>query len=118
MNDINYLSIGNVTTYVNTIILTISGYIFGLLLSYFGNLPFTESQLASVLSTIVFFIFSYYNAKKHNRLFDQDKDIIKIPTHLNDAQLVAIQNFINTQTGEDTIIVNGESCTVTNEGEC
>ena len=111
MNDINYLSIGNVTTYVNTIIITISGYLFGLLVSYFGNLPFTEAQLASALSTIVFFVFSYYNAKKHNTLFDQNKDIIKIPTHLNDAQLVAIQNFINTQTGEDTIIVNGETYT-------
>ena len=72
------ISIGNSTTVINSVILIISGYIFGALAAHFGNLPFTEAQLAEVLGVIVFGAFSYINAKNHNDFWDEDADEIHI----------------------------------------
>ena len=105
MTEKNYLTVGNVTTLINSFIVVIAGYIFGFLVSIFGvGLPITESQLTSLLSAFVFAVFAYINAKDHNNFWDKDEDYIKIPLDLDDAQIKAIENFISYQTGDDIII--------------
>lgn len=91
-----YLTIGNATTVINSLILIVAGYIIGGLASIGFNLPVSQAELASILTAIIFGVFSYINAKKHNNLFDNETDTITIPVNqLNEAEITAIQNFIN-----------------------
>ena len=98
----NYITIGNATTILNTVFLVIAGYVIGFLISIGINLPITDVQLASLLTSFVFLIFGYINAKYHNNIWDKDEDTLNIPTgDLTDAQIQAIQNFINYQTNKE-----------------
>lgn len=96
----NYLNIGNITTIINSIMLIVAGYIIGWLLSLGFNVPVSQAELGALLTSIVFAVFSYINAKKHNNFFNKEEDTIQIPVNLNDAQITAIENFIEYQTGE------------------
>lgn len=92
----NILSIGNSTTIINSIIVIAAGYVFGALMSYFGSLPFTESEFVSLITTLVFALFAYINAKNHNTFWDNEEDTINIPLDsLNEQEVKALQNFIN-----------------------
>lgn len=95
----NYITIGNATTILNTVFVIIAGYVIGFLISIGINLPITDVQLASIFTAICFAVFGYVNAKYHNNFWDKEEDTLNIPlADLTDAQVKAIQNFINYQT--------------------
>lgn len=95
MSNNKFLNIGNITTIINSIMLILAGYIIGWLLSIGFKLPISQAELGSLLTAIVFGLFSYINAKKHNNFWDKDNDVISIPAdELTDAQIRAIENFI------------------------
>lgn len=100
----NFLNIGNITTILNSIFLIILGYIVPYLISLGFNIPWDISVMASFLTAIVLGIFSYFNASRHNNFFDEDTDTVHIPVPLTQAQIDAIQNFINIQTGAEVEI--------------
>lgn len=103
------ISIGNATTVINSVILIISGYIFGALAAHFGNLPFTESQLAEVLGVIVFGAFSYINARWHNTLWDADADAINVDVPGEDED-ETIEDLVDKYQANDTIEVDVDGC--------
>ena len=103
------ISIGNSTTVINSVILIISGYIFGALAAHFGNLPFTEAQLAEGLGVIVFGAFSYINAKNHNDFWDEDADEIHIDVPGEDED-ETIEDLVDKYQANDTIEVDVDGC--------
>ena len=104
----NFLNIGNITTILNSIFLIILGYIVPYLVSLGFNIPWDISVMASFLTAIVLGIFSYFNASRHNNFFDEDTDTVHIPVPLTQAQIDAIQNFINIQTGAEVEIIGDD----------
>ena len=100
----NFLNIGNITTILNSIFLIILGYIVPYLVSLGFNIPWDISVMASFLTAI----FSYFNASRHNNFFDEDNDTVHIPVPLTQAQIDAIQNFINIQTGAEVEIIGDD----------
>ena len=91
----NYLEFKNFSTILNTIIVIICGYLIGLLASFGLALPVTASELAAIVTAIVFGIFGYYNAKHQNDIFDEETDTVYIPVDdLSKNQIDAINNFI------------------------
>lgn len=104
----NFLNIGNITTILNSIFLIILGYIVPYLISLGFNIPWDISVMASFLTAIVLGIFSYFNASRHNNFFDEDTDTVHIPVPLTQAQIDAIQNFINIQTGAEVEIIGDD----------
>ena len=104
----NFLNIGNITTILNSIFLIILGYIVPYLISLGFNIPWDISVMASFLTAIVLGIFSYFNASRHNNFFDEDTDTVHIPVPLTQAQIDAIQNFINIQTGAEVEITGDD----------
>ena len=104
----NFLNIGNITTILNSIFLILLGYIVPYLISLGFNIPWDISVMASFLTAIVLGIFSYFNASRHNNFFDEDTDTVHIPVPLTQAQIDAIQNFINIQTGAEVEIIGDD----------
>ncbi len=100
-------TIGNTTTVINSIILIVAGYIFAGLAARFGNLPFTESQLAEVLGIIVFGVFSYINAKHHNTLWDDEEEVADEPI---DDEEETIEDLVDKYQANDTIEVDVDGC--------
>lgn len=90
------LELRNISTILTSIFLTIFGLIIGYATSRGINLPFNAEIATSITVGAILFVFSYYNAKHHNNLFDKDTDTIYIPVdNLEDAQIQAINEFIN-----------------------
>ena len=106
MTSKNYITIGNITTIVNTIIVVVAGYLFGLLTGFFGSLPFSEAQLAGVISAVVFLIFGYVNAKKHNNFFDKENDQLNVEVDLDGDTVKTIQELIDFYQANNTITVD------------
>lgn len=91
-----YLKFNNVSTILTSIFLTVFGLVLGYATSMGLNLPVTADTLTTIAVGIVMFIFSYYNAKYHNDLFDKSSDTIKIPVKdLSDEQVDLINEIIN-----------------------
>lgn len=112
----NFLNIGNITTILNSIFLIILGYIVPYLVSLGFNIPWDISVMASFLTAIVLGIFSYFNASRHNNFFDEGTDTVHIPVPLTQAQIDAIQNFINIQTGAE-VEITGDDQPETNDAD-
>ena len=112
----NFLNIGNITTILNSIFLILLGYIVPYLISLGFNIPWDISVMASFLTAIVLGIFSYFNASRHNNFFDEDTDTVHIPVPLTQAQIDAIQNFINIQTGAE-VEITGDDQPETNDAD-
>ena len=112
----NFLNIGNITTILNSIFLIILGYIVPYLVSLGFNIPWDISVMASFLTAIVLGIFSYFNASRHNNFFDEDTDTVHIPVPITQAQIDAIQNFINIQTGAE-VEISGDDQPETNDAD-
>lgn len=104
----NYLEFKNVSTILTTIFLALFGALIGYLSSKGINLPVTAETLTTIALTLIFTIFGYYNAKNHNDLFDEENDTVHIPVPLTQAQIDAIQNFINIQTGAEVEITGDD----------
>lgn len=91
--------IGNTTTIITTVSLSLAGLIIGILASKGFKLPIDEQTLAGIIGLIIMFGFSIINAKFHNTFFDGDEDTITINTEgLTSNQIDAIQNFIDNAT--------------------
>jgi len=91
-----YLEFRNISTILTSVLLTVFGLLLGYLASMGLNLPVTADALASITGGIILAVFSWYNAKHHNNLFDEEKDTIYIPIdNLDDDQITAINNYIN-----------------------
>lgn len=104
----NYLEFKNISTILTTIFLALFGALIGYLSSKGINLPVTAETLTSIALAIIFAVFGYYNAKNHNDLFDKENDTAHIPVPLTQAQIDAIQNFINIQTGAEVEIIGDD----------
>lgn len=91
-----YLEFKNISTILTSVFLTIFGLILGYAASQGLNLPFTAETATTVTVGVILAVFSYYNAKHHNNLFDDETDTIYIPIdNLTDGQIESINNFIN-----------------------
>ena len=91
-----YLEFRNISTILTSVLLTLFGLLLGYLSTLGLNLPVTADVLASITGGIILAVFSWYNAKNHNNLFDEEKDTIYIPIdNLDDDQITAINNYIN-----------------------
>lgn len=64
MTDTNY--IGNISTIVKFISMTIAGYLIGVAASQGLNLPIDAAALSQLIGTILFFIIAYVDAKYPN----------------------------------------------------
>ena len=96
MNDKTKIYIGNFTTITNSLILAFAGLIIGVLTAFGLKLPFDEYSLSAIIGLIITTIFGYYNAKYKNTYFDDNTDTLTIDIDgLTEAQVQAIQNFIN-----------------------
>lgn len=92
----NYLEFRNISTILTSIFLSIFGLIIGYASSQGLELPVTAEALTTIAMGLIFAVFSYYNAKNHNNLFDKETDTIYIPLDdLSEGQVTAINNFIN-----------------------
>ena len=92
---IKYLEFKNISTIITSILLTIFGLLLGYLSSMGFNLPVTADVLASICGGVILAVFSYYNAKHHNDLFDEENDTLYIPVdELSESQVKIINNFI------------------------
>jgi len=90
-----YLEFRNISTILTSIFLTIFGLLIGYATSKGLHLPFTAETATTVTVGVILFVFSYFNAKHQNNLFDEETDTIYIPIdNLNDNQITAINNFI------------------------
>ena len=95
--------IGNSTTILTTIFLSIAGLLIGILGAYGIKLPIDQQSLAGVIGLIVMFLFSIVNAKFHNTYFDEDGNLTINVENLTDNQISAIQNFIDNCTAKNTV---------------
>lgn len=59
-------TIGNLTTILKYICMTIAGWAIGVMVSHGLNLPITEAQLSEILFTIIIFILGYLDSKYPN----------------------------------------------------
>lgn len=66
MTEENTNFIGNVSTIIKFIAMTLAGYLLGLAASYGLNLPIDQATLAQLIGTILLFIFAYIDAKNPN----------------------------------------------------
>lgn len=90
-----YLKFKNISTIITSILLTIFGLVLGYLSSIGFNLPVTADMLATVVGGVILGVFSYYNAKNPNTLFDEESDTIYIPVDdLSTIQVKAINNIL------------------------
>lgn len=64
MTETNY--IGNISTIIKFISMTIAGYLIGVAASQGLDLPIDAATLSQLLSTIIFFIIAYIDAKYPN----------------------------------------------------
>lgn len=91
-----YLEFRNISTILTSILLTVFGLLLGYLSTLGLNLPVTADALATLVGGIILAVFSWYNAKHHNNLFNDETDTIYIPIdNLTDNQIQSINNFIN-----------------------
>ena len=91
-----YLEFRNISTILTSVLLTVFGLLLGYLASMGLNLPVTADALASITGGIILAVFSWYNAKHHNNLFNDETETIYIPIdNLTDGQIESINNFIN-----------------------
>ena len=59
-------SIGNLSTIIKFVSMTIAGYLIGALATKGLNLPISEEALAEIVSTLIFFGLAYIDAKYPN----------------------------------------------------
>lgn len=64
MTEKNY--IGNISTIVKFVAMTVAGYIIGVAASKGLNLPIDAATLSQLISTVIFFIIAYIDAKYPN----------------------------------------------------
>lgn len=64
MTEKNY--IGNISTIVKFVAMTLAGYIIGAAASKGLNLPIDAATLSQLISTVIFFIIAYIDAKYPN----------------------------------------------------
>lgn len=69
MSNNNNNLIGNVSTIIKYILITLSGYIISASAAHGINLPITETQLTELLGIILFFILAHIDAKYPNNIF-------------------------------------------------
>ena len=96
-----FLTIGNITTIINSVGWIIAGLIIGVVTAFGLQLPIDQYSLSAIICAVITGLFSYINAKYHNTFWDKDEDYIKIPVSLDDAQIQAIENFIKYQTSNN-----------------
>jgi len=58
--------IGNISTVIKFVSMTIAGYLIGALATKGLNLPISEEALAEIVSTLIFFGLAYVDAKYPN----------------------------------------------------
>ena len=61
-------AIGNLSTVIKIISMSLAGWFIGILISKGLNLPISEAQLSEVISSIIFIIIGYIDAKYPNTL--------------------------------------------------
>ena len=108
-----YLEFKNISTILTSLFLTIFGLIIGYCTSRGLHLPFTAETATTVTVGVILAVFSYYNAKHQNNLFDNETDTIYLPIDgLNENQITAINNYIENiieKNMEHSVNINGRT---------
>ena len=82
--------IGNITTLIKLVSMILAGYTIGILTSHGLQLPVTESQIAEAISTILFIILAYFDARYPNTIIDKQgsakEPTVMINVPLNDLE--------------------------------
>ena len=71
--------IGNISTVIKFVSMTIAGYLIGALATKGLNLPISEEALAEIVSTLIFFGLAYIDAKYPNTFAWLDNAPIEEP---------------------------------------
>ena len=71
--------IGNISTIIKFVSMTIAGYLIGALATKGLNLPISEEALAEIVSTLIFFGLAYIDAKYPNTFAWLDNAPIEEP---------------------------------------
>lgn len=105
-----YLEFKNISTILNSILLTIFGLLIGYLASIGLNLPVNAETLTSIGTGLILLCFSYYNARNPNTLFDAEADTIYLNVdELDEQQVRAINNFIENSINNKNVNTYGNA---------
>lgn len=80
--------IGNVSTIIKYVLITLSGYIISASAAQGLNLPLSESQLAELLGIILFFIIAHIDAKYPNNLFHDVVDFHTLTKYEDNDEII------------------------------
>ena len=100
--------IGNSTTIINTIILMLTGIIFGKWGATLLQFGIDQTILTQIITFIIFTAFAYLNAKNHNNYFNKTETVDPTTTPTTDTEI-----FDN-----DAPILNDEYTTNSDEDGC
>ena len=97
--------IGNLTTIIKAFSMIIAGWVIGLSASKGLQLPVTQTDIATAITTILFIILAYFDAKYPNNLIEKATPQTKIEV-TTDELATAIQKASDETTQENE---NGET---------
>ena len=107
MEEKKEIIIGNTSTIITTISLSLAGLIVGLLSANGLNWNIDQQSLAGVIGLIIMFIFSIVNAKYKSTYFTNTDEIRVNVNGLTSNQIEAIQNFVDNCISKNTVDVGG-----------
>ena len=90
--------IGNATTIIKCASMIVAGATIGLATSHGLQLPWNESQIAEVITTLVFTILAYYDARYPNTFINKTND----PTITVNVETTELEKAIQEATEETT----------------
>ena len=98
--------IGNATTIIKCASMIVAGAVIGLATSYGLQLPWNESQIAEVITALVFAILAYYDARYPNTFINKSVTKLEVtPTELEEAIKTATdETSTQTETQEETVV--------------
>ena len=94
--------IGNITTLIKLVSMILAGYVIGITASHGLQLPVTESQIAEAISTILFIILAYFDARYPNTIIDKQGSA-KEPTVMINVPVEQLEDAIKQASDEDNV---------------
>lgn len=95
--------IGNISTIIKYVLITISGYIISASAAQGLNLPLSESQLAELLGIILFFIIAHIDAKYPNNLFHDVVDFHTLTKYEDNDEIIETDGKIIIKSSPENI---------------
>ena len=96
--------IGNLTTIIKAFSMIIAGWVIGLSASKGLQLPVTQTDIATAITTILFIILAYFDAKYPNNLIEKATPQTKIEVTTDELSNAIKEASENNETEEDEVI--------------